>query len=550
MGARTRPMRGHDSDDNGPLDAGSTEATSQPELRVSTSDSHVMKMADEGPQPAISPGVAQAPLLSFAGDQTASGKRGAQRAIEASMTLIAHSCTNVMPIDRLPPAARQLATPNTPLADAASSTERPRSAAHASPAGSGWLDALKSCCCAGPRRLGRPDPVAEFAASSTATDLRPPREGIAQAFRPRATLPGHPASTAHGVSYESAEQREAIEKLTEIRQRFSALLAANWAPDKIDIEFDKLVLPFAVAAENARTPGLNLTLLAKSGDLKGWLADAACPAEGKRAIFQLPVPGEHVVAVDVRRRDGRTSMLLIEPPTADNDHVEGFDSYLLPALEKLIPLGTTLTMLALGTQKANSGCHVFALSAASKLADQRVALDVLHDRNLNGQPLKTQLGRNAGQLAGNNRIRLLDGTGVLPAGFVKHSQSGTTLQKWLDASPPELADEMVNRKGMTLHARHGAHATTRYSQLSLESRLKEEEGKSGGALAHSLAPKRTSTSIEMKRLTYIDRAIDHLRQAPPSVSREFLEELGVLEFLGHSAQELDLNGREWGPRPT
>lgn len=315
-----------------------------------------------------------------------------------------------------------------------------------------------------------------------------------------------------------------------------------------DGDFDNAMLPTVIAAENARTPTLQLVSLSDPSRLKAWLDDEQFPPEGKRALLPLPLPGGlvHIVVADARRNENRTSLFIIDPLTPNAGRAEAFGDVLLPALRASISGDTTLTMLMLGTQKARVGCRIFALSAASKLAAQKEKFDALHEQNVSGQPLTTSQGGDARKWAGDERIRLVGGEGIVTPAFMKHSQSRSTLRNWADANPPGDADAVVNRQGQTLLSRYEANVTERYRRVDIHALGRSNPDPLPRDWTDLL---RSSTSIERKRLVYIDRAIAYLRRAPRSESQALLDRFNALDPSRRDVGNLGLESRQLGPRP-
>lgn len=360
---------------------------------------------------------------------------------------------------------------------------------------------------------------------------------------------------------EMTEMTEAIDAVSRIRQRFQTLLDANWAPDQsktvFDGDFDRAMLPTMVAAENARKPDLALVVLDDPHELKAWLAEADFPPEGKRALFPLPLADglRHMVAADARCVDGKVSLLIIDPLTPTGDLAKLFHQELRPVFGRCIPDNTVLTQFMLSTQKARVGCSIFALSAASKLAGQKAMLDVIHRQNLAGQSFMTSLGQDARPWAGGARIRLMDGEGVFAPEFMKHSQSSATLQNWLKMNPPAYADATINKRGHTLQSRYQAFLTERHVQSFVQAQGQAEGQAADAPDTPDTLPRRwtellrTSTSIEHKRLVFIDRTIEYLRTAPPSERRALLDRLLALDPARCAVDDLALERRSLGPKP-
>ena len=343
---------------------------------------------------------------------------------------------------------------------------------------------------------------------------------------------------------------EAIQSIALIKQRFELLMAGNWAPSDPEKVFDLALMPTFVAAENARKPGL--TLLESAANLRLFLR-SGCPPEGKRAILPLPGYEKHSVAADVRCFNGRTSVVVIDPTTPKDYSSDNYRRSVLPGLSRSLPPNAVLTVIALDTQKALMGCRIFSLSAASKLADHRVALAAIHERNLSGALPITGNGNDASQVAQYGRVRVVDGAGVLPAAFYKHSQSSSTLEAWLKESSEDQAHVPVNSRNQTLLGRYQAHLTERYAspysvrQLSDQGML--EQVFPPQELERLRKPVRSNTSIEHKRLVFLDRAIDHLRAQPESESRQLLARLRNFDISADNILSLNLVNQDFGPHP-
>lgn len=366
-------------------------------------------------------------------------------------------------------------------------------------------------------------------------------------MRPRAVAGAQAVSLAaiqaEGPSITSPSRRQAIDLMTQVKARFEALLRLNWAPDQVDKAFDIAVMPVVVAAENARNPDLRLTFLESPDELKDWLALEAPGGERRRAVFNLPGFEEHSMVADVRRVDGRTSVLLVEPLDPNNDLATKYDTAVLPAFRSLnlLPRRAVLSALALGTQKSDTGCRIFALSFASKLAGLKAEVDLIHEQNQAGAPLSTSIGFPLQKWAGTRDRRMFSGTALMPQPFMKHAQSSDTLKDWHAAHPKVPLDNPVNHKGQTLLGRQEKHAVTR-----LPVNRGEQQG---NAQPRKTGPMTYSRSIEEKRVTYMDRAIEYLRHAPESECQDFLGRLQRAGITEHAIQDLGLKSRKWGPLP-
>jgi hypothetical protein len=166
------------------------------------------------------------------------------------------------------------------------------------------------------------------------------------------------------------------------------------------------------------------------------------------------------------------------------------------------------------------------------MAVLRSVLDKIHEQNLPGTPFTTPRGFPAWKVAGTRQARLFNGRALMPLAFMKHAQSSTVLEDWQAEHSTVHADEPVNKKGQSLIGRCGAHLVDRYS----------ESAKKKGPRCHSV-------SIEKKRVTFLNRAIEYIRQAPESECQDLLERLSKWDITEATSSELELERRKWGPPP-
>ena len=219
----------------------------------------------------------------------------------------------------------------------------------------------------------------------------------------------------------------------------------------------------------------------KSGDQKPF-----------RAVVPMPM-SPHRVAVDVKFQQGAASVIAVEALGVEGmtEHFDLMQHGMLDAL----PASARLTVLTSNAQRSLAGCVIFAASAALKLHENAGLIDDLHSKQMSGQPIGVS-ALTADQDAGAGRIRLADGKPLLPLGFVKHAQSKTKLEEWLNHRG--MQDVQASAKqlgGPTLLQRHEARRVKRFDDVA-------ERTRNFGA------------SIEDKRIVLLTRAIEHLRSAP------------------------------------
>ncbi len=310
------------------------------------------------------------------------------------------------------------------------------------------------------------------------------------------------------------ERPRLIGAMKQLKQHFATLLTENWSPSYLEANYDTAMLPLLVAAENKRSPDLNLTLLAPHENLGDWLKNwqEQPDSSSARVMFELPdLTYSHYVTADIKRDEDGNVSVLVADPVGYNAPTKAAYVNVLPRFEAQLNNAAVkgkvaLTAMFIDTQKSEKGCHIFALSSASKFADDTKFFDALHEQNLAGKQFMTAKGQIAPTLAGKGNVKFIDGSNVMPVSFVKHSQSKTMLDRWLAHNPPASAQASVNKAGQTLMERYASHQTQRYQRAT--------PTMPGKAL-------RVGTSLEAKRLTYMDRAMDYLSNASTAEAEAF-----------------------------
>ncbi|HET9644268.1 MAG TPA: YopJ family acetyltransferase, partial [Burkholderiaceae bacterium] len=374
----------------------------------------------------------------------------------------------------------------------------------------------------------------------------------AQSFGPRHESYG-------GDAVPRPANQAVVDRLKSIQKRFLTLRQENWLTGDGDDVYDEAVLPALITAENARTPGLNLHLVPKEQGLGEWLKQRRSSSgrpSSERLMFSLAPDHIHYLAADVCHRNGKTSIIAMEPFGLHRDNYGDVwkDDY-LPALKKELGEDVKLTIFSLDTQISGHDCRIFAMSHASKMVDNRRLFDALHQQNFDGSQPMTTTGRNARKILGDGNIRIIDGAGVLPAAFVKHAQSAKTVQNWVAASYSNFAAGGVNKSGESLPQRYSNRATERFrNPVSTEHALRAARRQHWLFPAKKVEVRSTITnpSIEDKRIVYLQRAIDYFERADETESDQILNRMRMPqaanrpEVIGASEKR----SREWGPRPA
>lgn len=323
---------------------------------------------------------------------------------------------------------------------------------------------------------------------------------------PRQSSINHPASGSHstgmadarasrlqGVSLnaggETAVRRNGvIRDVGELMRHFVALQASNEAPSTQDTRYDQLLYQSMINAENQRNPGFNLAYL-----------DGGMPsisgldfANVEQALIRLSAPSDHLVCANIRDFDGQKSIILFDSLT---EH--GAMGYAEEDFQQTLPRDAKVAIFCMDQQKSPSGCHIFALSNASKLADMSRSMDRLHQVNIRGKSelVQTMTGAQCCERVKNTDLYDLP-TKITPK-MMKHVNALSTLKKLA----AESLQQVVNKKGQTLPERMRDHLVERES-------LKYD----GENFVHKMTL--YSASIEDKRICYLGRAMDYLSTAP------------------------------------
>ncbi|GKT24476.1 YopJ family acetyltransferase [Acidovorax sp. SUPP3334] len=282
-----------------------------------------------------------------------------------------------------------------------------------------------------------------------------------------------------------------LDNLVRVQNHFASLKAANCSPTlELDNAMNLAILKVVALAENARKPGLNLQTF------DSFSAFAQVLKSGVQAPFRglIPMPNDsqHRLAVDVTFQDGKASIIAVESMNIEG-LPEHFDLHQLGMLAEL-PESARMTVIASNAQMSQADCAIFAASSALKMHENAELFATMHRQQFAGEPLgETALKED--QDASEGRIGLVDGTSLLPAGFVKHANSKTQLNAWLSVNGGAANVPASSKRpdGPTLLSRHENLRVTR-------------TGENG--------PKPMGISIEDKRMTLLSRCIRYLSQAP------------------------------------
>jgi hypothetical protein len=366
----------------------------------------------------------------------------------------------------------------------------------------------------------------------------------------------------------SAARRQVVDWLSELRQLSAEVHSDGASPDDEADAFrklDVLAMPAIVAALNAERPALNLVYAhcVAQGDHRaadrtgfGSVAWDGFIQDLRPGRFRVLMDNDaHGVALDVAvvksrfESRPRVSVLLLNPMQSPPTSRAGVVAELADQLR--LPADWSLLVAEVPAQKSLRSCKIFALSMALKC--ESGPFDQMHLARLRGQPVQEYVrdidaalarpdeddsaehaysadygdsgndsdsdadsvagpgsGPRAPAQAEPSRPIVLGQELLRPAQavgpqFMKHTQSRNDVQAYMRARGPD-AFEPVNTKRQDLLQRHDAHRVGRWPAPTPP----------GFTATSDRTPQIYSASIELKRISFLDKAIRHAAACDPA----------------------------------
>ncbi|WP_423595285.1 YopJ family acetyltransferase [Roseateles sp. MS654] len=291
------------------------------------------------------------------------------------------------------------------------------------------------------------------------------------------------------------------------------LLKANVDPELAGFPikaWDRHLMPLLVASENWRRPQLNLvalhTELAEDPD-EG--ATAAAGSSNVRQFIEaapfgryraLVDDGQHIRAADIHKSEYGVSVVAIDPAQPSNANADNEREEIADLFKENFGEGAKLAFIPLDVQKSGFGCRVFSMSLALKMhAREDVFTDFHHalaaDDVWSRVPDAT--------LTDGDAFIVRDAGHLVDASMMKHSQSRSSIKKYLEDHPDQKRVRVNAKNEETLVARAKRHLVTR----RIPERTLPGE------------PKKTKTvkfsnSIELKRIALLERSLRYVAEAP------------------------------------
>lgn len=356
---------------------------------------------------------------------------------------------------------------------------------------------------------------------------------------PRIVLPAGEAAEV------AAARSHVVGWLSEMRSTAAELHMELASPDDELAAFrklDKLAAPAIVAALNAEDRGLRMIYAHNiAPDEDGRYADQrGFGSVAWEQVVQSAGPGRWRILIDNDAHNMALDVMVVQVPGSGERRgsVVALNPSPSPSMTRAIvvaelanelrlPADWPLLLAEIPAQKSLRSCRIFALSMALKCRED-ASLDSLHQARLRGdethlhlQDIDASLARpddTDSELESDSDSESADsprpskqsaaavvlGQEVLSpaqiAGpqFMKHAQSRSDVLSYIAARGSD-AMQPVNHKQQTLLERHDAHRVVRQP-----TRTTGDSGQSRDS-----GPQINSASIELKRISFLDKAIHH-----------------------------------------
>ncbi|WP_211461550.1 YopJ family acetyltransferase [Collimonas silvisoli] len=340
----------------------------------------------------------------------------------------------------------------------------------------------------------RPTPAGEIVRRSNAG---PARTANVQAQ----PAPAEPPAVRQARTEVKDVLKDALAKLKHLDEKNIDPVAADF----VITDLDRTIAPLLVASENWRNRGLNLVSLhtdtaehqsPPAGSINVGKFMASAPPGRYRAIID---DGAHTRAADIRKDASGASVIVTDPLRKEKNESD-YEDYATFFNEEFGER-TKCAFIPLDLQKSSFGCRIFSISLALKMHSRKETFTAFHDTLRTGAEPGSQVSqsRRTEELG---TLLVLDAAPLVDAGMMKHSHAGSSVKQYLQAHP-EQAQAVVNKRNETLTDRTTRHLVTRHidtQDADPNKRFKQI---------------RFNKSIELKRMTMINRAIAYTESAPP-----------------------------------
>ncbi|MGQ5525544.1 YopJ/AvrA family T3SS effector serine/threonine acetyltransferase [Chitinimonas sp. PSY-7] len=251
------------------------------------------------------------------------------------------------------------------------------------------------------------------------------------------------AEIAATKSTEISHDSEAVENyLNSIDQ---ALTDGVQLPSRTAASSDMRFMEELVELANNKASGLNASLMNSPRDLANKVKELIEQKQtSARFIVNMGDGGIHFAAFDYSLRDGKPSVVGVEPATT-NGMGPALLVFRCQAAFSEILQNVPTVIIESDLQRSNGECGMFSLSLAKKMFQEQLSFAQIHDKNTQGI-----LGDSYGIVTAN------ESNNLLPPTLMKHAQSEKRLQAYL-AAQPEAREVKVNKRGETLEERQARH---------------------------------------------------------------------------------------------
>ncbi|HWW71695.1 MAG TPA: YopJ family acetyltransferase [Duganella sp.] len=335
----------------------------------------------------------------------------------------------------------------------------------------------------------------------------------------------HIAQMSHAAPAESAHIQHARANLGGMLHsalaKLEALSHANTDPEIAGFpikQLDHEITPLLIASENWRRPQLNLVALHTS-EACGLDSDdddeddgELSPMRGSQNIddFVQNAPygryralidnGQHTRAADIYKGAGAISVVVLDSLRVEKDPVD-YEDYAVN-LKQDFGQHARCAFIPLDLQKSAFGCRVFSMSLALKMQSREGEFNGIHNALHGNADLASVVPHRQQTEDDRNAYVVLNAGGLIDARMMKHSESRSSIERYLNANPSQKNAIVNNTHGETLKQRTKRHTIKR------EVLDKKDSGNKTKDITYN-------NSIELKRIALVKRALNFVSMAPP-----------------------------------
>ncbi|WP_425523812.1 YopJ family acetyltransferase [Xanthomonas arboricola] len=151
-------------------------------------------------------------------------------------------------------------------------------------------------------------------------------------------------------------------------------------------------------------------------------------------------------------------------------------------------------------------------------------------------------------IGGRSSVLIIDPLGTDPDRVAQYRKDVFPALKERLPSNAKTTLSAINTRGETIGDRYSRHASERHPWPFVILEM-DQRGLRGTVDPKVIEPRRLSTSLEQKRLVYVQRALDFLQVASEDESRQFVKRLERFSLKETDISTPNLRSQPWGPDP-